>query len=131
MKRTPVLAASLLALLAATAPAHAGENPYGQGLDHCAATGTGALACHFDLVPGTYDVTVTLGGDTAGATGISGETRRALLAETPTAAGERIRRSFTVDVRDPEGEPTGPAGTPGLDLLLDGPAPRVDSLRVT
>ncbi|MFF5925212.1 rhamnogalacturonan acetylesterase [Streptomyces hydrogenans] len=131
MKRTPVLAASLLALLAATAPAHAGENPHGQGLDHCAATGTGALACHFDLAPGTYDVTVTLGGDTAGATGISGETRRALLAETPTAAGERIRRSFTVDVRDPEGEPTGPAGTPGLDLLLDGSAPRVDSLRVT
>ncbi|MEV7529708.1 rhamnogalacturonan acetylesterase [Streptomyces hydrogenans] len=131
MKRTPVLAASLLALLAATAPAHAGENPHGQGLDHCAATGTGALACHFDLAPGTYDVSVTLGGDTAGATGISGETRRALLAETPTAAGERIRRSFTVDVRDPEGEPTGPAGTPGLDLLLDGSAPRVDSLRVT
>ncbi|MET8967026.1 rhamnogalacturonan acetylesterase [Streptomyces hydrogenans] len=131
MKRTPVLAASLLALLAATAPAHAGENPYGQGLDHCAATATGALACHFDLAPGTYDVTVTLGGDTAGATGISGETRRALLAETPTGAGERIRRSFTVDVRDPEGEPTGPAGTPGLDLLLEGSAPRVDSLRVT
>ncbi|MFD4375817.1 rhamnogalacturonan acetylesterase [Streptomyces sp. NPDC058486] len=144
MKRTTALAASVLALLAATAPtAHADRSPagpshgtspshsHGQGLDHCAATATGTLACHFDIAPGTYDVTVTLGGDTAGATAISGETRRALLAETPTGAGERVRRSFTVDVRDPEGEPTGPAGTSGLDLLLGGAAPRVTSLRVT
>ncbi|GHG28871.1 rhamnogalacturonan acetylesterase [Streptomyces filamentosus] len=133
MKRTTVLAASLLALLAATAPTAAqADTPYGQGLDHCnpAAEST-ALACHFDLPPGTYDVTVTLGGDTAGATAISGETRRALLAETPTGAGERLRRSFTVDVRDPEGEPTGPAGSTGLDLLLTGAAPRVAALRVT
>ncbi|MGW6242646.1 rhamnogalacturonan acetylesterase [Streptomyces roseolus] len=132
MKRTVVPAASLLALLAATAPAtaHPGT-PYGQGLDHCAeVAGGGSLACHFDLPPGTYDVTVTLGGDTAGATAISGETRRALLAETPTRAGERLRRSFTVDVRDPEGEPTGAPGTPGLDLLLGGAAPRVEGLRV-
>ncbi|MDX2294097.1 MULTISPECIES: rhamnogalacturonan acetylesterase [Streptomyces] len=132
MKRTPVLAASLLALLAATAPAAHADDSYGQGLDHCAAVAeTTALSCHFDLPPGTYDVTVTLGGDTAGATAISGETRRALLAETPTGAGERIRRSFTVDVRDPEGEPTGATGSPGLDLLLDGSAPRVAALRVT
>lgn len=133
MKRTVVLAASLLALLAATAPATAhADAPYGQGLDHCAPVAeSAALACHFDLPPGTYDVTVTLGGDTAGATAISGETRRALLAETPTGAGERVRRSFTVDVRDPEGEPTGAAGTPGLDLLLGGAAPRVEALRVT
>ncbi|WP_030754422.1 rhamnogalacturonan acetylesterase [Streptomyces griseus] len=134
MKRTPVLAASLLALLAATAPARADApgGPYGQGLDHCAAgSEAGTLACHFDLAPGKYDVTVTLGGDTAGATAIGGETRRALLAETPTGAGERLRRSFTVDVRDPEGEPTGPAGSPGLDLLLTGAAPRVAALRVT
>ncbi|MFH8255377.1 rhamnogalacturonan acetylesterase [Streptomyces roseolus] len=133
MKRTVVPAASLLALLAATAPAtaHPGT-PYGQGLDHCAeVAGGGSLACHFDLPPGTYDVTVTLGGDTAGATAISGETRRALLAETPTRAGERLRRSFTVDVRDPEGEPTGAPGTPGLDLLLGGAAPTVEGLRVT
>ncbi|MFI8257525.1 rhamnogalacturonan acetylesterase [Streptomyces filamentosus] len=133
MKRTTVLAASLLALLAATAPTAAqADTPYGQGLDHCnpVAEST-SLACHFDLPPGTYDVTVTLGGDTAGATAISGETRRALLAETPTGAGERLRRSFTVDVRDPEGEPTGPAGSTGLDLLLTGAAPRVAALRVT
>ncbi|MFF6883958.1 rhamnogalacturonan acetylesterase [Streptomyces sp. NPDC012421] len=133
MKRTVVLAASLLALLAATAPATAhARTPYGQGLDHCApVAGSTALACHLDLPPGTYDVTVTLGGATAGATAISGESRRALLAETPTRAGERLRRSFTVDVRDPEGEPTGPAGSPGLDLLLGGAAPSVESLRVT
>ncbi|WP_282692571.1 rhamnogalacturonan acetylesterase [Streptomyces sp. CC208A] len=133
MKRKTALAATLLTLLTATATttAHA-DTPYGQGLDHCTtAAEPGALACHFDLAPGTYDVTVTLGGDTAGATAITGETRRALLAETPTGAGERIRRSFTVDVRDPEGEPTGPTGTPGLDLLLGGPAPRVAALRIS
>ncbi|WP_309049618.1 rhamnogalacturonan acetylesterase [Streptomyces sp.] len=130
--RTALLAtaAALLGTLA-TAPTARADGPYGQGLDHCAPTATGALACHIDLAPGTYDVTVTLGGATAGATTITGETRRALLGETPTAPGERLRRSFTVDVRDPEGEPTGPAGTPGLDLLLGGPAPRVTSLRVT
>ncbi|MER5202019.1 rhamnogalacturonan acetylesterase [Streptomyces sp. NPDC002825] len=123
-------AATLLGTLAAAPAAHA-DGPFGQGLDHCAPTGTGSLACHFDVAPGTYDVTVTLGGESAGATAVSGETRRALLAETATGAGERLRRSFTVDVRDPEGEPTGAAGSPGLDLVLGGSAPRVAALRVT
>ncbi|MFD3665151.1 rhamnogalacturonan acetylesterase [Streptomyces sp. NPDC058659] len=132
MRRTALLAAAatLLGSLAAAPAAHA-DGPYGQGLDHCAATATGGLACHFDVAPGTYHVTVTLGGDEAGSTAVTGETRRALLAETATEAGERVRRSFTVDVRDPEGEPTGPAGSPGLDLVLGGSAPRVTELRVT
>ncbi|MER7520350.1 rhamnogalacturonan acetylesterase [Streptomyces sp. NPDC126499] len=135
MRRTALLAvaATLLGSLATAPAAHADgpHGPYGQGLGHCASTGTGTLACHVDVAPGTYDVTVTLGGETAGATAISGETRRTLLAETPTEAGERLRRSFTVDVRDPEGEPTGPTGTPGLDLVIGGTAPRVTSLRIT
>ncbi|EXU61990.1 hypothetical protein Z951_44150 [Streptomyces sp. PRh5] len=29
-------------------------------------------------------------------------------AESPAAAGKRLIRSFTVNVREPEGEPTGP-----------------------
>ncbi|TDC76805.1 rhamnogalacturonan acetylesterase [Streptomyces hainanensis] len=89
------------------------------------------LTCHVDVEPGTYDVTVWLGGDAAASTGVSAETRRTMLAETATEAGEIVRRTFTVDVRDPEGEPTGPAGTPGLDLRFEGSAPRLAGLRVT
>ncbi|MGA5068364.1 rhamnogalacturonan acetylesterase [Streptomyces exfoliatus] len=132
MRRTALLAAAatLLGSLAAAPAAHA-EGPYGQGLDHCAPAADGTLACHFDVAPGTYDVSVVLGGEEAGSTAVTGETRRALLAETATGAGQHVRRSFTVDVRDPEGEPTGAAGSPGLDLVLGGSAPRVTSLRVT
>ncbi|GAA4892923.1 rhamnogalacturonan acetylesterase [Streptomyces coeruleoprunus] len=129
-------AAALTALTTAlpAVPAHASAPPggpgtYGRGLDHC--TGTAPVVCHFDVAPGTYDVTVTLGGDTAGATSVTAETRRTMLAETPTAAGERITRAFTVDVRTPEGEPTGPAGSPGLDLTFAGPAPALHAIRVT
>jgi hypothetical protein len=131
MRRTTLLVAAAIAVTALTgAPAHA-DSPYGQGLDHCTPAESGPLVCHFDVAPGTYDVEVTLGGDTAGATSVTGETRRALLPETSTEAGERIRRSFTVDVREPEGEPTGPAGSPGLDLAFGGTAPQVAGVRVT
>ncbi|GAA1280196.1 hypothetical protein [Streptomyces javensis] len=34
-------------------------------------------------------------------------------AEGPAAAGQRLIRSFTVHVREPEGEPTGPTGPIG------------------
>jgi lysophospholipase L1-like esterase len=90
-----------------------------------------AGVCHFDLPPGTYDVRVTLGGAAASGTSVSGETRRALLPETAVPAGERVTRRFTVDVRTPEGEPTGPDGTPGLDLRIGGSAPALAGLRVT
>ncbi|MFE9646163.1 rhamnogalacturonan acetylesterase [Streptomyces sp. NPDC006365] len=132
MRRT--LIAVLATLTAATAlsatpassatPAQAGAR--GAGLENCTAT-----VCHFDVAPGTYDVHVRLGGDTAADTGITGETRRTLLPETATAAGERVARSFTVNVRSPEGEPTGPDGTPGLDLVLGGSAPALAGIRVT
>ncbi|EKX69248.1 rhamnogalacturonan acetylesterase [Streptomyces ipomoeae] len=112
-------------LTAVPAQAHQGR-PAALGLENCAAN-----ACHFDVPAGTYDVTVRLGGETAASTRVSGETRRSLLPETATGAGERVSRSFTVDVRTPEGEPTGPDGTPGLDLVIGGSAPALADIRVT
>ncbi|WP_230194326.1 rhamnogalacturonan acetylesterase [Streptomyces coriariae] len=116
------LTAGLTAVPAAQA--HGGRAPL--GIDNCTAT-----ACHFEVPPGTYDVEVVLGGDAESSTGISGETRRALLPETAAPAGERVVRSFTVDVRTPEGEPTGAAGTAGLDLAVGGSAPALADIRVT
>jgi lysophospholipase L1-like esterase len=121
-----VLAAVTLGTALSAVPAQAGERAPSLGIDHCTAT-----ACHFDVPPGTYDVKVLLGGDAASSTAVGGETRRSLLPETAVPAGERVARSFTVDVRDPEGEPTRPGGTPGLDLTLDGPAPALADIRVT
>ncbi|WP_199547832.1 rhamnogalacturonan acetylesterase [Streptomyces sp. N35] len=113
------------------APAQAGSPGFGTGpgLDHC--TTTVPVTCHFDVPVGTYTVTLELGGEDAGSTAVTAETRRTLVAETATEPGETLRRTFTVDVRDPEGEPTGPAGTPGLDLTFSGAAPRLADLRVT
>ena len=121
-----VLAALTLGagLTATPAQAHGGHRPLGP--ENCTAT-----ACHFDVAPGTYDVQVLLGGATASSTSVTGETRRALLPETAVPAGERVARSFTVNVRTPEGEPTGPAGTAGLDLALGGTAPALADIRVT
>ncbi|MER7897119.1 rhamnogalacturonan acetylesterase [Streptomyces sp. NPDC096046] len=122
-----VVAAVTLGAALSSVPAHAGEASGGPGLAHCA-TGT----CHFDVPPGTYDVRVTLGGKTASSTSISGETRRSLLPETAAPAGTgRVTRSFTVNVRTPEGEPTGPEGTPGLDLRIGGSAPALADIEVT
>ncbi|MFJ2559756.1 MULTISPECIES: rhamnogalacturonan acetylesterase [unclassified Streptomyces] len=122
-------ALALAALTAATAlssPAQARPPRLPAG---CA--GTSPVVCHVDVPPGTYEVSALLGGATAGSTGVSAETRRTMLDETATAAGRTVRRGFTVDVREPEGEPTGPSGTPGLDLRFDGAAPLLAGLRVT
>ncbi|MFG2786371.1 rhamnogalacturonan acetylesterase [Streptomyces sp. NPDC048419] len=121
-----VLAALTLSAGLGAVPAQAHEGPKTLGIADCTAT-----ACHFDVPPGTYDVRVLLGGGTASSTAVSGETRRSLLPETPVAAGEHVARSFTVNVRTPEGEPTGPQGTPGLDLAIGGPAPALADIRVT
>ncbi|MFE7857133.1 rhamnogalacturonan acetylesterase [Streptomyces sp. NPDC057403] len=121
-----VSAALILSACLTVVPAHAHDGPTALGIDDCTAT-----VCHFDVPPGTYDVRVLLGGDADSSTAVSGETRRSLLPETPVAAGERVARSFTVDVRTPEGEPTGPDGTPGLDLALGGAAPALADIRVT
>ncbi|TXS42342.1 rhamnogalacturonan acetylesterase [Streptomyces sp. uw30] len=123
---TAALVAAALGAVATAVPAQAygGQRPL--GITDCTAT-----VCHFDVPPGTYDVLVLLGGEAASSTSVTGETRRALLPETAVAAGERVSRSFTVDVRTPEGEPTGPDGTPGLDLRLGGTAPALADIRVT
>lgn len=121
-----LLAALTLSTALSTAPAQAHDRTPPLGLANCTAT-----ACHFDVPPGTYDVTVRLGGESAASTAITGETRRSLLPETATAAGRTVIRSFTVNVRTPEGEPTGPDGTPGLDLTLGGTAPALADIRVT
>ncbi|MEV6262518.1 rhamnogalacturonan acetylesterase [Streptomyces sp. NPDC051784] len=110
----------------AAAPARGRDGGDG-GLGHCA--GTAPVVCHLDVAPGTYRVRVRLGGGAqAGSTSVTAEARRTMLAETPNAAGETVRRAFTVDVRDPEGEPTGATGSPGLDLTFGGAAPRLASL---
>lgn len=118
------LSTGLSALAAVPAQAYGAQRPL--GLDNCTAT-----ACHFDVPPGTYDVKVLLGGEAASSTSVTGETRRALLPETAAPAGERVARSFTVNVRTPEGEPTGPDGTPGLELRLGGSAPALADIKVT
>ncbi|MFJ8629468.1 rhamnogalacturonan acetylesterase [Streptomyces sp. NPDC093568] len=115
-----VLVAATLGTVLTAAPAQARAH------GNCTAD-----ACHFEVPPGTYDVKVLLGGGAASSTSIAGETRRALLPETAVAAGERVARSFTVDVRTPEGEPTGPEGSPGLDLRLGGSVPALAGIEVT
>ncbi|MGW7042575.1 rhamnogalacturonan acetylesterase [Streptomyces avermitilis] len=122
----PAVLAAVTALSAAPAQARAHEGRHAPGLENCTVS-----ACHFDVAPGTYDVRVLLGGDAAAGTSISGEARRSLLPETVTAAGERVARGFTVNVRTPEGEPTGADGTPGLDLVLGGAAPALAGISVT
>ncbi|MEW1720343.1 rhamnogalacturonan acetylesterase [Streptomyces sp. NPDC093109] len=137
MRRTFTTALAALTVLGglAAAPVQAHGPGHGPGharptaLDRC--TGTAPVVCHFDVPPGTYEVEALLGGATAGSTAVAAESRRTMLAETATAAGRTVRRAFTIDVRDPEGEPTGPAGSPGLDLRFGGAAPLLAGLRVT
>ncbi|MHA5050574.1 rhamnogalacturonan acetylesterase [Streptomyces sp. SD15] len=128
MRRFTTACVAVLAAATAlsAAPAQAQGGRHALGLENCTAT-----ACHFDVAPGTYDVRVLLGGQDAASTSVSGETRRALLPETATEAGKPVARSFTVNVRTPEGEPTGVEGTAGLDLVLSGSAPALADIRVT
>lgn len=111
------------ALAAATAlsvtPAQAHGGPRALGLENCTAT-----ACHFDVAPGTYDVRVRLGGEAAASTSVSGETRRALLPETATAAGKPVTRSFTVNVRTPRASRPAPTAPPAWTWSSAAPRPR-------
>ncbi|MEU8852607.1 rhamnogalacturonan acetylesterase [Streptomyces sp. NPDC048564] len=117
---------SAVVLVAATMGAALTAVPAQAAHANCTAT-----ACHFDVPPGTYDVKVLLGGDAASSTSVTAETRRTLLPETAVEAGKRVARTFTVNVRTPEGEPTGADGTPGLDLQLGGSVPALADIAVT
>ncbi|MER5833123.1 rhamnogalacturonan acetylesterase [Streptomyces sp. NPDC002130] len=95
-------------------------------------SGTSPITCHYGVAPGTYDVTVSIGGVLAGQTEMWAEARRLMLPGTRTEAGAVATYSFTVNVRQPEGQPTGQGGTgnPGLDLRFTGAAPQVSAVSV-
>lgn len=105
------------------------EGGPGGSLEGC--TGTASITCRYNVAPGTYDVTVVLGGAQAGSTSVTAEARRTMLGTTTTAAGQQVTKSFTVNVRNPEGQPTGSTGSQGLDLYFSGSAPRLSSVTVT
>jgi lysophospholipase L1-like esterase len=96
--------------------------------------GTSPITCHYAVAPGNYDVTVSIG-DTASAgnTSMWVEARRLMMPAVDTAPGTVTRYSTTVNVRHPEGQPTGQGGTgtPGLDITFAGSAPKVTALTVT
>ncbi|MEU5259513.1 GDSL-type esterase/lipase family protein [Amycolatopsis sp. NPDC021455] len=79
-------------------------------------------SCSFDVPAGDYEIEALL----TGQTGLDVEARRIVLAPVATRPGEYVHRSVTVEVRTPEGMPSGEdgPGTPGLQVRLTGPAPR-------
>ena len=93
----------MIPVLQATAPASP-TNP------------TAPMAHHFTLAPstegdkprefvvalpeGNYNVTVTLGGPAASVTTVRAEARRLMLAQVATRPGERLTRTFTVNVHN-------------------------------
>jgi lysophospholipase L1-like esterase len=92
-------------------------------------TGTSPIRCHYDVNPGHYDVTVVLGDPGAAAsTQVQVEARRLMQPQTVTPPGGLLRQTFTVDVREPEGQSAGPQGSDGLDLLFNGPTPRLNAI---
>lgn len=96
-------------------------------------TGNSPVICHYGVSPGNYTVTAWLGDRAStGNTSVSVEARRRLLPAVSTAAGTITRYVFTVNVRQPEGQPTGQGGTgtPGLDLTFAGSSPRLSGLTV-
>jgi lysophospholipase L1-like esterase len=96
-------------------------------------TGTSPITCSFNVSPGNYTVTAWIGDrSSAGNTSMSVEARRRLLPAVSTAAGTITRHVFTVNVRQPEGQPTGQGGTgnPGLNVTFAGSAPRLSGLTV-
>jgi lysophospholipase L1-like esterase len=90
-------------------------------------------SCSFDVPAGDYRIDVVLGGRDAGSTGLDVEARRIALAPVSTRAGQYVERSVTVEVRTPEGMPSGQdgPGTPGLQVHLTGPAPQPVRIAVT
>lgn len=113
-------------------PGLAGPRPDAALLERC--TGTDPVVCTYpDLSPGHYDVTVMLG-DRHGPAGteVQAEARRLMVPEVHTADGELARRTFTVNVRDPESQQNQPVGegTAGLTLTFTGDAPHVAGIGI-
>lgn len=103
------------------------------GATSAASSPCGATECSFNVPPGTYEITVTLGSKTAAAnTGLDVEARRTVLAPVSTSAGQFKQYSVTVNVRTPESMPDGQEGdgTPGLQVYLTGSKPALASIRV-
>ena len=109
---------------AGTGGAAGGVGPAPDTATRMRCTGTDPITCHFGGQPGNYDVTVVLGGGAAATTVTQAETLRGMLHPIATAAGATRRLTFTVNVRQPEGQPIQavPAGTAGLDLYFAGSA---------
>jgi lysophospholipase L1-like esterase len=98
----------------------------GDGPGEC--SGTAPVVCHFDVLPGNYDVTVLYGGTNVT---VRAEARRMMLGEISTEPDRLTRQTFSVNVREPEGEPTKiGVGTPGLTLTFDGTGPQVRQVSV-
>ncbi|MCI2238236.1 rhamnogalacturonan acetylesterase [Paenibacillus sp. TRM 82003] len=98
-----------------------------------ACTGEAPVVCTYDLPPGHYDVTVLLGSRReAAATRVLTEARRLLSEQVDTGPGQLVRRTWTVDVRTPEGQQNSSPdrGEPGLTLTFDGPAPAVAGIGI-
>ncbi|MFE9750331.1 rhamnogalacturonan acetylesterase [Saccharothrix saharensis] len=129
--RTAVLRSVLAVTLTAGALTTLGTVPSHAAPAGC--TGTGPITCRYDVAPGHYDVTVRLGSPSRTAnTGITAEARRRVLDAVDTGAGQPLDRVVTVNVRQPEGQPTGQGGTgtPGLTLVFDGRSPAVEAITV-
>jgi lysophospholipase L1-like esterase len=140
MNRARVLLPTIVVTLAGTAmasPAVAADpvataDPIVAGAGSGSCPGEAPIVCQIDVPPGNYDVSVLLGdADVAASTAVRAEARRMMLAETPTAPGRLTWRAFSVNVRDPEGEPTKiGVGSPGLTLTFTGSAPHVQRVAV-
>ncbi|MEV6873373.1 GDSL-type esterase/lipase family protein [Amycolatopsis sp. NPDC051128] len=122
MKIAGTAMAAVLALGALPAVAEAGPR-----WSVCTAT------CSFDVPSGDYEIDVLLGGRDAGSTGLDVEARRIALAPVATKPGQHVHRSVTVEVRTPEGMPSGEEGpgAPGLQVRLTGTAPQPVRIAVT
>ena len=116
---------------AGTGGAAGGVGPAPDTATRMRCTGTDPIACHFGGQPGNYDVTVVLGGAAAATTVTQAETLRGMLDPIATPAGATRRLTFTVNVRQPEGQPIQgvPAGTAGLDLYFAGSAGATPALQ--
>ncbi len=135
-----VLGSGLMPAQPAAAGASAPTEPAGLGpaprpdpalLSQC--TGSAPITCTYDLPPGDYDVTVVLGNHReAGQTEVLAEARRLMVSAVATAADELVRRTFTVNVRTPEGQQNGfgGPGNPGLTLTFTGSAPKVSGIGI-